>query len=416
MCIAVPPDDVAADHGCLLPVAGVIGAVESEVAECLELGLDPVEPGGVGRRVGQFDVVGLGPLGHPLIVLRRQVRAEVVQHNGDSDLGRVKGSEVAHEGQELGPALLRGDVPVEAVGCEVVAGHEVSYPVRPGVGGSPAATAGWALAAASGSDRGPLLARVGLEVEGAELVEADHDSGVRFPRLGGAIGDGVQLEDPVLLGLEVRIVALLPGLDHLKRHALLSEQDPEALMADVVDHPLGDQELCQLGQAPGREGQVVVLRTGERHLLDGLALGESELGRASAGVLRGQGVEPVGVEVVDHLSDPVLRGEGDPGDGRDVHGLGGPQHDLGSSPSDHRSRTSSHDAEQLVALDTGEVPYTHTFGHHPSLRDLVDAPPSTLAVTALVGLMTARRLRGAAVLRRLLDRGVRTVIASRLPV
>jgi hypothetical protein len=39
---------------------------------------------------------------------------------------------------------------------------------------------------------------------------------------------------------------VLEGLDHLKRHALLSEQNPEALMADVVDLPLSDHELCQL--------------------------------------------------------------------------------------------------------------------------------------------------------------------------
>ena len=35
-------------------------------------------------------------------------------------------------------------------------------------------------------------------------------------------------------------------------------------MADVVDHPLGDQEVGQLGQAPGRERQVVVGRSGQR--------------------------------------------------------------------------------------------------------------------------------------------------------
>jgi hypothetical protein len=90
----------------------------------------------------------------------------------------------------------------------------------------------------------------------------------------------------------------------LKRHALLSEQDPEALMADVVDHPLGDQELRQLGQAPGREGQVVVLRSGQGDLLDLLALGEGELGWSAAGVLRSERVEPVGVEVVDDRPTP----------------------------------------------------------------------------------------------------------------
>jgi hypothetical protein len=34
----------------------------------------------------------------------------------------------------------------------------------------------------------------------------------------------------------------------LKGHALLAEQNPQALMADVLDHPLGDQEVGQLGR------------------------------------------------------------------------------------------------------------------------------------------------------------------------
>ena len=110
----------------------------------------------------------------------------------------------------------------------------------------------------------------------------------------------------------------------------------------------------------------------ERHLLDGLALGKGELRRASAGVLRGQRVEPVGVEVMDDFTDPVLGGEGDLGDGGDVHGLGGPQHDLGSSPSDHRSRTSSHDAEQLVALGAGD---SHGLAHvRPSPKSARPGP------------------------------------------
>jgi hypothetical protein len=56
----------------------------------------------------------------------------------------------------------------------------------------------------------------------------------------GAIHQPIQVQDAVLLGLEVGIGALLPGLDHLKRHPLLVEQNPQAFMADVVDHPLGD--------------------------------------------------------------------------------------------------------------------------------------------------------------------------------
>ena len=40
--VVVAPDDVAADHAGLLVVGGVIGAVEGEVAQRGELGLDAV--------------------------------------------------------------------------------------------------------------------------------------------------------------------------------------------------------------------------------------------------------------------------------------------------------------------------------------------------------------------------------------
>jgi hypothetical protein len=46
----------------------------------------------------------------------------------------------------------------------------------------------------------------------------------------------------------------------LKGDALLAEQDPQALVADVVDHLPSDQELGQLGQPPGGERQVIAGR------------------------------------------------------------------------------------------------------------------------------------------------------------
>jgi hypothetical protein len=39
-------------------------------------------------------------------------------------------------------------------------------------------------------------------------------------------------------------------------------------VADVVDHPLGHQEIGQLGQAPGGKRQVVLGRPGLGELLD----------------------------------------------------------------------------------------------------------------------------------------------------
>jgi hypothetical protein len=86
-----------------------------------------------------------------------------------------------------------------------------------------------------------------LQIQWSEMVDADDHRRVIVTRLGLAVGDGVELEDPVL-GFEVRVVRLLERFDHLTRHALLTEQDPKALMADFVDHPLSDQELIQLAE------------------------------------------------------------------------------------------------------------------------------------------------------------------------
>jgi hypothetical protein len=163
------------------------------------------------------------------------------------------------------------------------------------------------------------------------------------------------MQDPVLLGLEIRVGGLLPGLDHLKGHALLVEQGAQALMADVVDHPLSDQEVGQLGQRPGREGQIMVDRPGQRGLLDLAPLDEGEGGRAAAGIARIQRVEPIEVEVVQHIADPVGAGEGHLGDHRDVHGLGAEQDHLRPPPGHHRPGAAPHDTQQPVALLIGDV-------------------------------------------------------------
>ena len=70
--VVVAPDDVPADHAGLLLVAGVVGAVEREVAQGRELGLDAVQPRRIGRGIGDLDVVRRRPGPDPgvLAVLR----------------------------------------------------------------------------------------------------------------------------------------------------------------------------------------------------------------------------------------------------------------------------------------------------------------------------------------------------------
>ncbi|MFC7592107.1 hypothetical protein ACFQYP_56575 [Nonomuraea antimicrobica] len=68
-------------------MAGVVSAVEGELAQRGELCLDPVQVGGVGGRVGDPDVVRLRPLADSLVLLGGQVWAEVAADDGDPHLG-----------------------------------------------------------------------------------------------------------------------------------------------------------------------------------------------------------------------------------------------------------------------------------------------------------------------------------------
>ncbi|WP_229894182.1 hypothetical protein [Streptomyces glebosus] len=123
---------------------------------------------------------------------------------------------------------------------------------------------------------GPLPSRVRHQVERPELVHAKDDFGFVVLGYGLAVGDRVEVLDASPLRGVVRVAGGLPGLQPLKGDAFLAEQDAQALVADVVDHPLGDQEVRQLGQTPGRERQVVLGRLGLGDLLDLTPLGQGE--------------------------------------------------------------------------------------------------------------------------------------------
>jgi hypothetical protein len=47
-----------------------------------------------------------------------------------------------------------------------------------------------------------------------------------------------------------------------------------------------------------------------------------------------------------------------------------PEHDLGSSPSHHRTRPPAHNGQELVAFHAGGIPDCHAFRHGTTLRDL----------------------------------------------
>lgn len=170
---------------------------------------------------------------------------------------------------------------------------------------------------------GPLAAGAGWRFSGPNSSRQIHLARIAWAGIALSVGDLVELQDTVLLGLEVGIARLLPGLYPLKGDAFRVEQLVQALVADVLYHLLFDQVLGELGQAPGRERQVVIARARERDLLDLAALGLGVLRRAPATVAGIEGIEAIGVEVADYVADTVRARERDPRDLGRVHALGG---------------------------------------------------------------------------------------------
>lgn len=167
--VCVAPVDVVADQLCLCGVVGVVGAVETEIAEPFELRFDPVEPGGVVRRVGELGVV----VGRPGTHLVAFVDGEVVEHERESRLERVAAADLLAEGEELDPRLAGADLTDEQIRGDVERTQQMADTVRAGVGGADPARL---------RTRRPRLAsRLRLQVERTELIEADDDIGVAGP-------------------------------------------------------------------------------------------------------------------------------------------------------------------------------------------------------------------------------------------
>jgi hypothetical protein len=125
-----------------------------------------------------------------------------------------------------------------------------------------------------------------LQVQRADFIDAEDHLRFPFVRDHLAVGDRVQVPDPGFLHRVLRVLGGLPGLYVLKGDALLAKQQAQALLADVVDHPLGHKELRQRRQAPHGERQVMLSGAGLGDLLDLPPLRQGKLRWAAAAVLR----------------------------------------------------------------------------------------------------------------------------------
>src|SRR5450759_4758840 len=157
--VPVVPAQVRPDRGVLVSMALIVGAVEDERAKGPELALDEVQPARIGRGEDELDVV----FGDPRPELGLLVRTEVVED--DDEVFAEASPERAQELPDLAPGLAVVQMTVQRAAGRVVGGHELAHAGRPRVRRPEAGRLGVRM---------PAAAESGLEVQWAELVEAEH--------------------------------------------------------------------------------------------------------------------------------------------------------------------------------------------------------------------------------------------------
>ena len=138
----------------------------------------------------------------------------------------------------------------------------------------------------------PAAPVLGAEALRPLLVEADHHTTARLLAVEG--------EDPRRLLLVVGVGALFPAARPLQRDPVAGE-DPAQMGGRDLD-PAPAQVVGELGQAPACERHPERVGTGAGDRDDSGLVVSRDPGGSPAPETRAQRVEPVPVEVVDHLA------------------------------------------------------------------------------------------------------------------
>src|SRR5437763_13201112 len=112
-------------------MAGVVAAVEGEVADRGELAFDPVQPGCVGGCVDQLDVVGRAPRGDLVFAVGSVVVADEIQLPGGETA-----ADLLAEIEELRPAFAVAEPVEHLTGGEVERCEHVPDAFGAGVSGA----------------------------------------------------------------------------------------------------------------------------------------------------------------------------------------------------------------------------------------------------------------------------------------
>lgn len=159
-------------------VRRVVSAADGELLEWREVGLDRVQPTGVGRRVDRLDVVS----GHECLQPSVLVGVEVVHDDVEPGVERIAGPQPGEDGEEVVDGLALAYLADEAVGVHIVEGEQLLRPRQPAVGRPEAPGL---------ADPGPAATGQRSQFERAALVEADDRSAFRTAL--------VEVEDAVFL-------------------------------------------------------------------------------------------------------------------------------------------------------------------------------------------------------------------------
>ena len=126
--------------------------------------------------------------------------------------------------------------------------------------------------------------------------------------------------------------------------------------------PSATRKSASFGQAPPENGSPCSAWVDLAIFLTSRRWASMNTWWPPARISRVQRVEAVGVEVVQHVADPVA-GKSQPGDLRHAHALRRPQHHLRPPPRHHRPAAATHDPFQAIALVIADLTYSHPASH-----------------------------------------------------
>lgn len=126
----ITPGEILPDRLALLGFGAMKLVSEDELSDPLELLLDGVEPGRVGRRPSRLHVVAA----HERVDVPLLVGGQVIHDDVEPQALRIAGAQTSHRGENVGRCLPATHLSIEAVGVDIQEPKKLLGPMWPSVG------------------------------------------------------------------------------------------------------------------------------------------------------------------------------------------------------------------------------------------------------------------------------------------